>query len=101
MFSASQFLLDMRIPPRDLSLKRAIRRHVELVLAKTEGEVYAAAELLGVAPATVWRWIHRWALEDKTDGAMCLHCKGRKVIKTEGPDSYYKCLSCNSGFEAL
>lgn len=69
MFSARQFLLGMYTQSGDMSLKAALRRHVELVLAKTEGQVQEAAEILGIAPCTVYKWLSRWAYED---GAVCV-----------------------------
>lgn len=104
MFSLRQVLegcgFDGEPPPRseERLLERVIRQHVEAILFETHGNQQLAATILGISRHQL-RWkLNRWAKEDGTDGARCLHCGWHRIVKIEGPDGYYKCLRCRSGF---
>lgn len=49
---------------RGLSLARAIREHVELVLRTVDGNITRAAKLLGIHRRTLQRMIDRWVNRD-------------------------------------
>jgi len=84
------------VPSRRLD--HAIRRHIEAVLLEMHGNQTLAASELGISRSQLQERLNRWARKDGADGAKCLHCGWHRLIKVDGPDGYYKCLRCRSGF---
>lgn len=63
-----KFALMLNPPPliganelADWSLDRALRRHVAEVLLYTGGDQRWAADEMGIAESTVYRWLRSWA----------------------------------------
>jgi len=110
VFSVRQFLAAVGVngdlppptakPSTDRRLETIIRRHIEAVLLELNGNIGLSAGVLDISRSQLQERLNRWALEDGLDGARCLHCGARRLIKIEGPDGYFKCLRCHSGFSA-
>lgn len=104
-FSAREFLEKMVAEPNgrprgDQRLSTVIRRHVEDVLFQSRGHQRDAAEILGVSPWQIRKWLTQWMEEDGIGGgAICPHCRYPRIVRVDGPNGYFKCLRCKSGFE--
>lgn len=90
----------MLSPQPSQRLEWVIRRHVEVVLAEWHGNQTAAAAALGISRTQLYTWLKRWAKDDGTDTVCCPHCGATRIIRAggPGPDWYYRCLKCRSGF---